>query len=111
MKVPNEDQQPIEVLGVDVSGASPTVQRAAGFLAGVVRTLVEKNQAYGDAAAAPLRVFSDAPASAAICVRIDDKLSRIRTLGAEADAAEDTLADLVGYLALLAAVRVHLGRK
>jgi hypothetical protein len=36
-----------------------------------------------------------------ILARIDDKLSRIKTLGYDQDKSEDTLKDLIGYLILL----------
>jgi hypothetical protein len=79
------------------------VRRAQAFLAEVSRMLEAKNAAYGDSAANPMRVFSRAPTDEQIKVRIDDKLSRLaRGVGAD---NEDTLLDLVGYLALLAAVR------
>lgn len=84
------------------SGVSPAVRRAQAFLRRVSETLAEKNARYGDSAARPLRVFSRAPADEQLRVRIDDKLSRLtRTPGDD----EGTLLDLVGYLALLAALR------
>lgn len=83
---------------------SPTILRAHAFLACVAATLTAKNRAYGDSAAHPLRVFSRASTEEQILVRIDDKLSRIAR-GAPTKDGEDTLLDLVGYLALLAALR------
>ncbi|MFH0899063.1 MAG: hypothetical protein V2A73_00395 [Pseudomonadota bacterium] len=80
---------------------SPTVDRARQFLFRVADMLLGKNARYGDSAAHPLRVLSRAPRDEQIKVRIDDKLSRIAR-GTSDD--EDTLADLVGYCALLAAV-------
>jgi len=81
---------------------SPTVRSAHQFLARVAATLTDKNRRYGDSAANPLRIFSRAAADEQIRVRIDDKLSRI-SRGTGAD-DEDTLLDLCGYIALLAAV-------
>lgn len=81
---------------------SEAVQRAHAFLARVAATLTEKNRRYGDSAASPLRVFSRAAPDEQLRVRIDDKLSRIAR-GISVD-DEDTLLDLCGYLALLAAV-------
>lgn len=67
---------------------------------GIVRDLLlEKNRRYGDSALTPLRLFSRADPIEQIKVRIDDKLSRIRT--AEADDDEDAVLDLIGYLILL----------
>lgn len=67
-------------------------------LADVRRMLIAKNQAYGDAALNPVRIFSRADAGEQICVRIDDKLSR---LARGAAAGEDQVDDLLGYLVLL----------
>jgi hypothetical protein len=47
-----------------------------------------------------VRVFSKASTTEQLLVRIDDKLSRIKTTGMEAP-DEDTLNDLIGYLILL----------
>jgi hypothetical protein len=62
--------------------------------------LVEKNDKYGNSALEPVRVFSKASTTEQLLVRIDDKLSRIKTTGMEAP-DEDTLNDLIGYLILL----------
>jgi hypothetical protein len=62
--------------------------------------LVEKNVKYGNSALEPVRVFSKASTTEQLLVRIDDKLSRIKTTGLEAP-DEDTLNDLIGYLILL----------
>lgn len=60
--------------------------------------LVEKNRKYGNSALEPARVFSTAPADEQLLVRMDDKLSRIKT--SEPDDREDALFDLLGYLVL-----------
>jgi hypothetical protein len=60
--------------------------------------LIEKHRAYGSSATSPLRVFSKAPRTEQILVRMDDKLSRIAR-GSEA--GEDSYRDLAGYLILL----------
>jgi hypothetical protein len=62
--------------------------------------LLEKNKKYGNSALEPSRIFSRADPVEQIKVRIDDKLSRIRTTGEQA-ADEDTALDLCGYLILL----------
>lgn len=67
-------------------------------LADVRRMLIAKNQAYGDAALNPVRIFSRADAGEQIRVRIDDKLSR---LARGAAAGEDQVDDLLGYMVLL----------
>ena len=66
----------------------------------VKKLLLEKNKKYGDSALEPVRVFSQDHQIAQLKVRIDDKLSRIRTSGPMAS-DEDTLLDLMGYLVLL----------
>ena len=85
---------------------SPAVERACAFLAEVGEMLRQKNRAYGDSAANPMRVFSRVDAAAGIRVRIDDKLSRLARGDGSGD--EDAVKDLVGYLALL--VGVNEGR-
>lgn len=60
--------------------------------------LIAKNEAYGDSAIDPVRIFSRADPAEAIRVRIDDKLSRISRGKA---AGEDVVLDLIGYLVLL----------
>lgn len=61
--------------------------------------LLAKNEAYGNSALNPLRLFSQADQVEQIRVRIDDKLSRIRHRGIIVG-DEDVLGDLIGYLVL-----------
>jgi hypothetical protein len=65
----------------------------------LAQLLIEKNRKYGNSALEPVRVFSKADAAEQIKVRIDDKLSRLRS--AQADEDEDVIQDLLGYLILL----------
>jgi hypothetical protein len=60
--------------------------------------LTEKNRKYGDSAINPARIFSKADPLEQINVRMDDKLSRIRS--AQEDDTEDPELDLIGYLIL-----------
>ena len=60
--------------------------------------LLEKNKRYGDAALNPVRIFSKCNSAEAILVRMDDKLSRIRT--SDPEDTEDAYLDLLGYLVL-----------
>ncbi len=62
--------------------------------------LLAKNLKYGNSATNPLRIFSKADPVEQIHVRIDDKLSRIKTTG-QSGPDEDTVKDLIGYLVLL----------
>lgn len=66
----------------------------------IKKLLIDKNAKYGNSALNPVRVFSKASTTEQLLVRIDDKLSRIKTIGLEAP-DEDTLNDLIGYLILL----------
>jgi hypothetical protein len=61
--------------------------------------LLEKNLRYGNSALDPVRVFSTASPVEQLRVRMDDKLSRLRTAAPGDD--EDALWDLAGYLILL----------
>jgi len=62
--------------------------------------LLEKNRKYGNSAVNPQRIFSKQNNVEQIKVRIDDKLSRIKTSGTKG-IDEDTSKDLAGYLILL----------
>ena len=73
-------------------------QKVHTVLVDLEKMLVEKNQAYGDSALNPVRVFSTANPSEQLRVRIDDKLSRLARGKA---AGEDTVKDMLGYLVLL----------
>jgi len=65
----------------------------------VVMLLLEKNKAYGDTANEPPQIFSKLSPKEGILARIDDKLSRIKTVGLN-NKTEDTMLDLIGYLIL-----------
>ena len=64
----------------------------------IAELLVQKNNAYGDSALSPVRIFSKADSVEQIKVRLDDKLSR---LARGSEAGEDVILDLMGYLVLL----------
>jgi hypothetical protein len=65
--------------------------------------LLEKNRKYGNSALEPVRVFSQAEPDEQIRVRIDDKISRLRS--GQVDDDEDVVLDLIGYLTLLIVYR------
>jgi hypothetical protein len=71
--------------------------------------LCQKNAKYGNAALEPRRILSKCSPMEQIAVRIDDKLSRIATVGM-AGADEDTVLDLIGYLVLLRIAREYEGK-
>ena len=77
-----------------------TIEEVKYILDSIYKMLEEKNKAYGDSALNPIRLFSKAGAATSLCVRIDDKLSRIKNRGINDD-TEDSLMDLMGYLVLL----------
>ena len=60
--------------------------------------LCEKNRRYGDSAINPMHVFSKELPSEQLCVRLDDKLSRIRN-GDEL--RKNDVVDTLGYMILL----------
>lgn len=70
----------------------------------IVAMLVAKNEAYGDSALNPVRVFSRADVVEQLLVRIDDKLSRLARGSA---AGEDVESDLLGYLLILRVARAR----
>ena len=60
--------------------------------------LKEKNKRYGDSAISPMQLFSKLDASNSICIRIDDKLNRIKN--SQEGLRKSDVCDLFGYLAL-----------
>jgi hypothetical protein len=62
--------------------------------------VIEKNKRYGDAALHPKNIFSKLEPGEGIKVRIDDKVSRIQHN--QGEIRKNDVADLMGYLALLA---------
>lgn len=95
--------RPAEVVGARMTTAGVSDVRAliVEECDRVRELLLEKNKKYGNSALDPLRIFSKANPQEQICVRLDDKLSRIaRGAGLIAE-DEDTLLDLIGYLVLL----------
>lgn len=63
--------------------------------------LISKNKKYGNSALEPVRIFSRSNPVEQICVRIDDKLSRISKGAGLLATDEDVVNDLIGYLVLL----------
>lgn len=66
--------------------------------------LLRKNEAYGNSALDPMRIFSSSDSVEQIKVRIDDKLNRIKK-GRQEIIQEDAEQDLLGYLILLRVAR------
>lgn len=65
-------------------------------------TITEKNQRYGDAALNPMKIFINTSESDLIKIRLQDKLSRIKSAFIDNNIDnEDALFDVIGYLVLL----------
>jgi len=60
--------------------------------------LCEKNKRYGDSALDPIHIFSKLPPGEQLCVRLDDKLSRIKNSG---ELRKNDVVDTLGYMILL----------
>ena len=67
--------------------------------------LIEKNKRYGNSALEPLNVFYKGSATDSICIRLDDKLSRIKN---STILRKNDLYDLLGYC-LLYMVKCDVG--
>ena len=93
--IPSEDDVVQSITGPDTSEVSKRMLRVC---LRVWNMLDGKNRDYGNSALDPVRVFSKAPLSEQIRVRIDDKLSRLSRGSA---GGEDVVLDLLGYLVLL----------
>ena len=85
-----------------------TIAEAFLILEGIQKMLEQKNKAYGDSALNPIRLFSQVNAVESLCVRIDDKINRIKNRGLTPD-TEDSINDLIGYLVLLQVARKRKG--
>jgi hypothetical protein len=70
--------------------------------------LLSKNAAYGNSALDPVRVFSTAPLTEQLLVRLDDKVSRLARGNA---AGEDVAADMLGYLLLVVIAEMRAARE
>lgn len=60
--------------------------------------LIEKNKNYGDSALNPVEIFTKIEPDNPLCVRLDDKLSRIRN---SSELRKNDVSDIFGYIALL----------
>lgn len=90
----------------DENEPTPAAKEIIDVCLETARFLCDKNRKYGNSALDPMRVFSKADPIEQIDVRIDDKLSRLKT--SHADDNEDAAKDLLGYLVLRqVAVKMH----
>lgn len=67
---------------------------------GLTEFLIAKNKNYGNSALKPIKVFSKVEPTNSICVRMDDKISRIVN---STELRKNDIVDLTGYLVLLLA--------
>jgi hypothetical protein len=79
-------------------------QKLDAVLDSIRKMLLDKNRKYGNSALSPIRVFSKTEPLEQIAVRMDDKLSRIKS--AQGDDLEDAKLDLIGYLVLEAIAKL-----
>tara|TARA_A200000159_G_C7280477_1_gene321276 strand:- start:464 stop:799 length:336 start_codon:yes stop_codon:yes gene_type:complete len=81
---------------------SNETQTQIAFICDEIKNLLlSKNKKYGNSALEPVRIFSSSDPVEQICVRIDDKLSRISKGAGLLATDEDVINDLIGYLVLL----------
>jgi len=59
---------------------------------------LEKNRRYGDSALNGAKIFSKLDATPSICIRLDDKLSRVKN---SETLRKNDISDIMGYLVLL----------
>lgn len=83
---------------------APSLKRSLAFLADVMRTLVEKERGYGDIEDHVAVFAPECTAEQRIRTRLDEKLTRLKRLGTDTP-DEDTVRDIVGYLALLRGIQ------
>ncbi len=95
-------ERPVDAKNKDLT-KGPLEDEIRAKCTAIADMLCAKNRAYGNSALEPVRVFArDLDETAQIRVRIDDKLSRLRTqLGSADESLRDTTLDLIGYLVLL----------
>jgi len=64
----------------------------------IKEVVLYKNEKYGNSALEPIGIFAKGDAQNSICIRLDDKLQRIKN-GQEL--RKNDVADMLGYLGLL----------
>ena len=94
------------VVEFDRTPEAESLKGALAFLADVMRTLVQKENGYGNITEHVAVFAPDCTAEQRIRTRLDEKLTRLKRLGIDDTSdSEDTLRDIAGYLALLRGVR------
>lgn len=77
-----------------------TSEKITDILSAMENVLQVKNARYGDSAIQPLNVFTAVEPSNPICIRLDDKLSRVKNSNT---IRINDVCDIIGYLVLLLA--------
>ena len=70
-------------------------------MARIEELLISKNLQYGDSVMEPIGLFAKGNAEDLVRVRIDDKLSRLKSGDDSIESDVDIVEDLIGYLVLL----------
>ena len=81
-----------------VDKALPTEDSISEICMAMNDLLHYKNDKYGDAALKPKKIFSKLDSADSICVRLDDKLSRVMNCS---ELRTNDICDIIGYLTLL----------
>jgi hypothetical protein len=92
----NQDLGVVEMKLKKSSLTTPTLIQAT--LGNLGTLLVEKNKKYGNSALEPIGIFSKHDSANSICIRLDDKLSRVKN---SSELRKNDVCDLMGYLTLL----------
>ncbi len=78
----------------------PINEKFKDILSNAHKLLEYKNSKYGNAALAPLEIFTGKTTPLGLGVRLDDKLSRVKNAK---ELRKNDLIDIIGYLTLLCA--------
>lgn len=73
-------------------------QKISDICDGMKELLLAKNQKYGNSALSPNNIFSKLNAENSICIRLDDKIGRVKNSNG---LRVNDLSDIAGYLVLL----------
>lgn len=72
--------------------------KISDVLDGMKELLIDKNRKYGDSALHPNNVFFKGDATNSICIRLDDKLGRVKN---STELRKNDICDIIGYCTLL----------
>ena len=78
-----------------------TQKKIKEVIRNVERLLIAKNKQYGDSVMEPIGLYAKGNPEELVRVRIDDKLSRLKSGDDSIESDIDIVEDLIGYLVLL----------